>query len=518
MQRFNRLSLDQSREQARRFAIGSLIAVVAALGLWLVLNSFAPNRPVDYQSDRDHFLYGSIGSDVSGGLPLKVLQVLPAMFPEYLPKGSTRKDYTAFGFIQQPGHPMPIGFSVRRQIIDLTAINCAACHTGSVRETAESEPMIIPAMPAITVNLYAYFKFLFDCAADDRFNADNVLAAMQQAGIRGPLDGVIYRIAIPRMKTGLIERSTKLEFFFAPGYPPFGPGRVNTFDTFKYDQFAYYYKAHAQPISPEEVYGTVDFPSVWNEAARDGLRLHWDGNNTSVRERNFSAAIGAGSTPPTMDVDRMFRIEDWLDQLPPPSYPFAIDEPLAKQGGIVYVKMCARCHDFQGAQVGQVVSVGLVGTDRHRLDSYTQFLLEAQKDYTKGYFWAFTHFSKTDGYATQPLDGIWARGPYLHGGSVPTMWDLLTPAEQRPKAFTRGGDIYDQKKMGFVHDVLRGSAQTGYTHLDGTPYTGTAFVLDTALTGNGNQGHTGAIYGTELSDSDKWALIEYLKWQDRPRR
>jgi processive rubber oxygenase RoxA-like protein len=53
---------------------------------------------------------------------------------------------------------------------------------------------------------------------------------------------------------------------------------------------------------------------------------------------------------------------------------------------------------------------------------------------------------QTDGYATQPLDGIWARGPYLHGGSVPTMWDLLTPAEQRPKAFTRGGDKYDQKK------------------------------------------------------------------------
>ena len=69
---------------------------------------------------------------------LKVLQVFPAMFPEYLPKGSERKDYTAFGFIQQPGHPMPIGFSVRRQIIDLTAINCAACHTVRYVKRAES--------------------------------------------------------------------------------------------------------------------------------------------------------------------------------------------------------------------------------------------------------------------------------------------------------------------------------------------------------------------------------------------
>ena len=66
--------------------------------------------------------------------------------------------------------------------------------------------MMIPAMPAITVNLYAYFKFLFDCAADDRFNADNILAAMEHAGIRGPLDGVIYRCYTPEMKQVLIER------------------------------------------------------------------------------------------------------------------------------------------------------------------------------------------------------------------------------------------------------------------------------------------------------------------------
>ena len=53
----------------------------------------------------------------------------------------------------------------------------------------------------------------------------------------------------------------------------------------------------------------MDFPSVWDQAARKILQLHWDGNNSSVRERNFSAAIGAGATPPTMDVIRMFRIE-----------------------------------------------------------------------------------------------------------------------------------------------------------------------------------------------------------------
>jgi len=37
------------------------------------------------------------------------------------------------------------------------------------------------------------------------------------------------------------------------------------------------------------------------------------------------------------------------------------------------------------------------------------------------------------------------------------------------------------------------------------------FAFDTTRPGNGNAGHEGAAYGTSLSDSDKWALLEYLK-------
>ena len=35
-----------------------------------------------------------------------------------------------------------------------------------------------------------------------------------------------------------------------------------------------------------------------------------------------------------------------------------------------------------------------------------------------------------------------------------------------------------------------------------------SFRYDMMLKGNGNGGH---LYGTELSETDKWALIEYLK-------
>lgn len=517
METFDRLTPQESRLQARRLRFACGVIVIVVLVLFAILNAFPPNRPVTYESDRDHFFYGSIGSDISRGLPLKVIQVLPAMFPEYLPKGTERQDYTAFGFIQEPGATMPIGFSIRRRFIDFTSINCGVCHTGTVRETADSAPVIIPAMPAITVDLIAFFKFLFDCAWDPRFNAKEILAAMDQAEISGPLDGLIYTLVVPILRIALLDLNIKDKFLFESHYPRMGPGRVNTFDTFKFDQFAYYYRDHNQEIYPDEIYGLADFPSVWNQKARKGMQLHWDGNNDSVRERNFSAAIGAATTPPDMAIGSLFRIQKWLGNLPPPPYPFAIDQTQANEGEAIYRKLCFDCHDFSGKRVGEVTVLEEIGTDRHRLDSYTQFLLEAQQDYTKGYFWAFTHFTKTHGYANHPLDGIWARAPYLHNGSVATMWDLLTPAEERPQAFTRGGDVYDQANMGFVHEVLTGSLESGYTREDGSSYTGVEFVLDTNIRANGDQGHTGPDYGTELSDDQKRALIEYFKWQDRPR-
>ena len=41
-------------------------------------------------------------------------------------------------------------------------------------------------------------------------------------------------------------------------------------------------------------------------------------------------------------------------------------------------------------------------------------------------------------YEARVLSGIWAVGPYLHNGSVPTLYDLLKPVGERPRRF-RGG-------------------------------------------------------------------------------
>jgi hypothetical protein len=89
------------------------------------------------------------------------------------------------------------------------------------------------------------------------------------------------------------------------------------------------------------------------------------------------------------------------------------------------------------------------------------------------------------------LNGIWATGPFLHNGSVPSLHDMLLPPDQRPQTFYVGSRELDPIRVGFVNEQ--------------NPRT---MEFDTTIVGNGNQGHT---YGTTLSSSEKEALLEYLK-------
>lgn len=505
---FDRMTPARSALLADQVRFWAIVILVGVALLALLLLKFSPNRPVVRDNPRDQFMYGSIGSD-TGALPTKVLLVMPEICASHLPADAPR-DLTAFGFIQQPGERLPIGFSVRRQLIDRSSINCASCHTGQVREAPGAPPRVILGMPANRLDILGFYRFLFDCAGDPAFTADRVLAALEARGWRQALDGPIYRYAVPQMRKALLARRDRTAFLFAPGYTPFLPGRVDTFDTFKVDQFRAYYAAHQPRLDPDEMFGIVAFPSIWNQRPREGLNLHWDGNQTSVRERNFSAAIGAGATPEAMDIPTLFGIEAWLKDLAPPRYPFPVDQALAAQGEEIYRGRCASCHDFGQPGVGQVYKLDDIGTDPYRLRSYTETVRLAQIDYTKGQFWQFRHFRVSDGYASPPLDGIWARAPYLHNASVPSMWDLLSPEAARPAAFEVGIDVYDQQRMGYAAERLV-PAGDGFATLGGAPYRGRAQVLDTRLRGNSAAGHTGGRYGTDLDDARKRALIEYLK-------
>ncbi|MBP7146248.1 MAG: c-type cytochrome [Acidobacteria bacterium] len=477
---------------ARRVALGA--ALVIAVPAVLLAARFTRDVPVVYDGDEDHFKYGSTGGERDAGIPYAIWQALPELFPEYLPGG----DLASLGLVFEPGRELPIGMSKRNvQGIDRVFFNCAVCHVGTYRERPGAARKIVTGMPANTVDLQALERFLFAAVVDEKFSAERIL---QQVGRRDDLlNRLLYRfVAVNLMRERLLF--LRHRFRFMDREPDCGPGRVDTFNPPKV-----LLNFRMDDLPPEEWVGLCDFPSIWNQGPREGMQLHWDGNNTSVEERNRSAAFGTGATPPTLDRPSLARTAAWLrDIARPPAFPFPIDAALAARGAALYRSYCAECHgqsgsDFSGRYVGKVTPLGEIGTDRHRLDSYTRELAANQNLLYAGYpDERFRHFRKTDGYANQPLDGLWLRGPYLHNGSVPTLRDLLEPSAARPKTFYRGYDVLDPARVGFVSNV----AEEG-----GRKF----FFFDTALPGNGNFGHEGPAYGTELDPSDKDALVEYLK-------
>jgi hypothetical protein len=474
--------VEQKERQIARWVVMGIGFVLSLIGCYLV-RVFLLSEPVVYNDIQEHFKYGSIGSEPVNGLPYWIWKVLPEMFPEKLPGNG----YASLGFVFEPGHDLPIGFSRRRVIIDRVGLNCAICHTGTVRDTPASAPRIVLGMPANTFDLQAYFRFLSACAADGRFTADNVVRTIETHTHLNLVDRMIYQQAVWLTREGLLTRARQLAFM--DSRPDWGPGRVDTFDPYKVIQFNF-------PMDHDDSIGTTDLPSIWNQKPRDGMHLHWDGDNTSLEERDKSAALGAGITPVTMDLRSMTRVENWLrDTLQPPSYPYTVDRTAAGQGASIYAAHCAACHDFGGAQVGQVTPISEIGTDPHRLDSFTYDFSANMNSLFVGTSYRFSHFRKTQGYANVPLDGIWLRAPYLHNGSVPTLRDLLETPENRPKVFYRGYDAYDSTKVGFVSNV---------TEENGRHY----FRYDVSVPGNGNQGH---LYGVNLSPAEKDALVEYLK-------
>jgi len=103
--------------------------------------------------------------------------------------------------------------------------------------------------------------------------------------------------------------------------------------------------------------------------------------------------------------------------------------------------------------------------------------------------------TKKNVFEARVLEGIWAAAPYLHNGSVPTLYDLLLPADRRPKAF-KIGPAYDKVKVGLAIE------QTKFD------YTLNTTDCSDRNSGNSRCGHE---YGTQLPPDEKKALLEYLK-------
>ncbi|WP_426613387.1 di-heme-cytochrome C peroxidase [Bradyrhizobium sp. McL0616] len=246
----------------------------------------------------------------------------------------------------------------------------------------------------------------------------------------------------------------------------------------------------------------------------------------------------------------------WPSELPP------VDKTLAGQGGALYKELCQGCHlppvssaefwksdrwslpdgrkdeHYPGERYLRltVVPITRIGTDpaqaqdmadrkvtipreldiasdsfglalgevtaktiTHWYDGQTPPVGPEQRDELDGY--RDNGIQAPLAYKARPLNGIWATPPYLHNGSVPNLYALLSPIGERPAKFYLGNREYDPVNVGYRTDRLENG-----------------FELDTQIRGNHNTGHEfnngkDGVIGRLLTPGERKALVEFLKTQ-----
>jgi mono/diheme cytochrome c family protein len=183
--------------------------------------------------------------------------------------------------------------------------------------------------------------------------------------------------------------------------------------------------------------------------------------------------------------------------------------------GVLVALLPPELKRIRGEQL-TVVGQQIIGT---KLPALNQKLDKGQLDTLQGYVDTDEHPPNVMAYKARPLNGIWATAPYLHNGSVPSLYDLLLPSSlssvtddielYRPNQFYIGGQEFDPVNVGFK------PIQAGNNFLFKT-------VDDQgkSIPGNGNYGHEGKNYTQSVlqdgslknfTSDERLQLVEYMK-------
>ena len=384
-------------------------------------------------------------------------------------------------------------FEVRYKDMDLAVLGCTACHSG------RAAGILIPGLGNKTIDPYQIGK--------DLLKTQKVWQNFIQGKIDGDPDYAYVHEKALNFASGLAnEDISNLTRGLVPD---------STIKTF-------FYKDQGVPWGPEIERTQVKVPHLWGVKEKRYASFFADG---SLSSENYAWAFGAelfasdsgdhlrASLPKLKNL-----IDNVLGNLLPPSYPFAIDQELAMKGKPLVENTCFRCHgshqrDPQGFpiyEVPKLIPHDLVGTDEQRLSYANSTWVDLAEQGSVGDLIKFNHELFGYGYFAPKLWGIWSRFPYLHNGSVPTLYHLLIPPEDRPVVFSvrDAGEAYrfDRQYMGLttfsdplfinikVDEALRGDRDL--------------YFIERAE--HSNKGHYFS-FMESFSELDRMAIIEYLK-------
>ncbi|MFW7381774.1 MAG: hypothetical protein ACOH5I_23405 [Oligoflexus sp.] len=489
-----------------------------------------------YLQDHNHGYEAFTKAPVAfNGVPAVIFRLLPDILSSLWNPQAFEQQVGLFK--RQIGDPLPHGLAFTKPPTETPSplfvqLTCAACHTGRV-EHPDGEVEIIVGAPSNTFDSSAYRTLVAMSVMSPAYTFENFQAALLSKGpgeLYGPdrimdefIDKAIFLgssanppmgpMILEQFKQTIIQKTNFVQATLG-AYSYQGdmrllrssPGRV---EAFGFATVALIPKEEfiANPAATVVKYleptpSIARIMSVWRQNDRE--LAQWDGNIRNKLVRNLGAQLGVSTDPSAVNYENGVHTTPFVAELPAPVYPFPVDLTKAVQGKIIYHKACASCHEAQS-----FMSVDAVGTEPGRAVGLNA---EARKLLVKGLRDSCKDQNNPDcqaadedyivprqadpGYLSVPLDGLWARAPYLHNGSVPTISHLLIP-ESRPDIFMTGNLQYDQESMGFVWD------QEGAT-------------FDTSIRGYSNAGHDDIKVFNGGIDFRKHprkleALIEYLK-------
>lgn len=487
-------------------------------------------------------------SIADAGLPLLVFQLLPAAFPEIW-HGKWMEEIGLFAH-PDPQHFLPYGFSWTQHPhkpealsqekgarLPLVNFTCASCHTGRVR-LPSGEVRILVGAPSTQMDLSRWRSKLAQTVSDPRFNAQHMQSILdskpigslypdarfleQEKSDRREFAWQAEPLLEQVKKNVLLTHNSIHEYLGVMGYEP---TTLPFLDRGSLGQLEGAFGSAISKVLPREwaqlpvaerqqqladylppKRTVVDIPSVWLQ--RDKRYGQWDGNIESKILRNLGAELGVVPDPSAVNYDNAVSTAKFIAQLPPPEWPFPIDAVKAEAGRPIFERICAGCHRPEA----EPVSLSLIATDPARAYGLTpsgrltlsRLIVEACRDTNEAECkipadQVIADRSRRPGYVPPTLRGIWARAPYFHNGSVPTIAQVLQP-RLRAASFYRGRLDYDTKEMGFAWREAAPRTQ----------------LYDTRLSGYSNAGHSlGEVFfggiDFEKDEVSREALLEYLK-------
>jgi hypothetical protein len=491
------------------------------------------------------------------GIPAIMQRVLPDVFPEIWGSKSGYMEKTGLFASSREKHVFPEGYSWGRGSKQLTSMpllnklrmmisnfTCTACHVGRVIDDQGKTHKLIGA-PNTRMDVNAYRSLVTQTKDDDlsptgkkgtywnpahggsgkdRWKYENFMAAISKKK-----SGWLYNIkkytlqekldtAVFKKKGKDILKAIKANLDFqVDNYKKYLPGVYGKSSHLLWggapgmlEPFAVAAaKLIAGGLPESKAFGPgpalSDIMSVWNQNSKTRPYGQWDGNIKTDFFRNLLVEIGVTGDPKTINYENAVITTEFVKHLPSPPYIFDVNKKLADQGKEIYMKSCNHCHGSY-----RLVPLKIIGTDPGRAKGLTPATRKALIGATRVACRLGNKYdcdipdseiipdrSKNPVYASQPLDGIWARAPFLHNGSVPTLYHLLVPSE-RPRTFRRGNLHYDKNNVGFE---WRKGGMTTY---------------NTKLPGLSNVGHSDrkVFFGGidfKKDAAKRKALMEYLK-------